>query len=69
MILMHAMIQANSWVQNNKDMLEQKLVQHGAILFRGFHLPTAQSFDEFVLSFGYESLPYLIQSLLYVAID
>lgn len=34
----------NSWYQDNQDYLEQKLLAHGAILFRGFDISTPAAF-------------------------
>jgi len=45
---------STQWVRNNRQYIEEKLVQHGAILFRGFNLSTAQDFYDFTLAFGYE---------------
>jgi alpha-ketoglutarate-dependent taurine dioxygenase len=33
------------WTRSNRDYLEQKLYQHGGILFRGFDLKTPQAFE------------------------
>jgi alpha-ketoglutarate-dependent taurine dioxygenase len=33
------------WARNNRDYVEQKLHQHGAILFRGFNLSTPTDFE------------------------
>ena len=33
-----------SWYQDNHDFVEQKLIEHGAILFRGFDINTPASF-------------------------
>ena len=33
------------WAKNNRDYIEQKLAQHGGILFRGFQLKGAQDFE------------------------
>lgn len=34
------------WIANNRDMLEQKLMTSGAILFRGFGINTPQKFEQ-----------------------
>jgi hypothetical protein len=39
-------------------LIEEKLMKHGAILFRGFGLTSAEHFDNFALAFGYENFPY-----------
>jgi hypothetical protein len=43
---------------NNKKLIEEKLLNHEAVLFRGFGLLTASDFNKFANTFGYESLPY-----------
>lgn len=39
------------WVEENKSQLEQKLTQHGAILFRGFDIKTPQDFEAIAKTF------------------
>lgn len=51
--------QAVDWVKANKSFIESTLLQHGAILFRGFPTNDAAAFSEFVEAFGYENLPYI----------
>lgn len=46
------------WVQHNQAELEQQLSQAGAILFRGFPIDSAETFDTFSASFGYPSFTY-----------
>ena len=43
--------QTCQWIKDNQALLEEKLKKHGAILFRGFPLEHANSFDSFVSSF------------------
>jgi alpha-ketoglutarate-dependent taurine dioxygenase len=43
----------------NKKYILDKLLQHGAILFRGFPVVDAKDFNEFSLAFGWEDLPYI----------
>lgn len=38
------------WVQTNRDFVERELLQHGALLFRGFGLDTVAAFERFALS-------------------
>lgn len=40
-----------SWVTANQPELERLLARHGCILFRGFPLPDAASFGQFVGGF------------------
>jgi len=55
----HSLAQAIDWVKQNKPEIEQKLLQHGAVLFRGFNLSSASNFDDFATAFGYENFPYI----------
>ncbi len=50
--------QAISWVKQNLNQLERELTQAGAILFRGFPLDSAETFDAFSAAFGYPSFTY-----------
>ncbi|MEG5139393.1 MULTISPECIES: non-ribosomal peptide synthetase [unclassified Microcoleus] len=38
------------WAKNNREFIEAKLLQHGAILFRGFTEPVVSAFEQFALS-------------------
>ncbi|MEG4227987.1 amino acid adenylation domain-containing protein [Microcoleus sp. N9_B2] len=38
------------WAKNNRELIEAKLLQHGAILFRGFIDPVVSAFEQFALS-------------------
>lgn len=42
-----------SLVQEYKAVIECKLASHGAILFRGFDIPTPKDFNDVATSFGY----------------
>lgn len=46
------------WVESNRENLEVKAEEHGAILFRDFPLRTAEDFDAFIVAFGFENFPY-----------
>lgn len=46
-------------IARNKAWLESQLKRSGAILFRGFNVPTAADFDAVVKAFDYEELPYV----------
>ncbi|MBC8356103.1 MAG: TauD/TfdA family dioxygenase [Planctomycetes bacterium] len=48
----------SAWIENHRDRLEDQLAKHGAILFRGFPLATAQDFDAFIAAFDYPHFPY-----------
>ncbi len=46
------------WIQSNRDRLLNELVQHGAILFRGFPVAGAEDFDAVIRAFGMDSFTY-----------
>jgi len=47
------------WVRSRTAWLTDQLTRHGAVLFRGFPLSTADDFDAFVAAFGWTGFPYL----------
>jgi alpha-ketoglutarate-dependent taurine dioxygenase len=47
-----------AWLERQRDQLGDQLAEHGAILFRGFPLTTAQDFDVFISGFGYPNFAY-----------
>jgi len=47
-----------AWVSENRTRLLSQAFEHGAILFRGFGLKTAEDFDRFVAAFGLINFPY-----------
>ena len=47
-----------AWIEQNKAALEAELKESGAILFRGFPLNSAETFDEFSNAFGYPNFTY-----------
>jgi hypothetical protein len=47
-----------SWLTANKNWLEKVLLKHGGILFRGFPLIDAETFEGFINSLGDKMLPY-----------
>ena len=46
------------WIKSKLPELEAKLGETGAILFRGFPVNSAETFDEFSNSFGYPNFTY-----------
>ena len=48
-----------SWHSDNRDFAEQKLLEHGAILFRGFNIRTPSAFSRFVKSVSNNLLGYV----------
>jgi len=51
-----------SWVRENKEAVEDGLIRHGGILFRGFPVYTIKEFDEFMKCWNTEPLPYMFRS-------
>ena len=43
----------------NMDGILDKLVKHGAILFRGFSIACPSDFNQVALAFGWNDLPYI----------
>lgn len=50
--------QAQAWIRKNNESLQKELKATGAILFRGFPVNDAQSYDDFFSCFGYDSFTY-----------
>lgn len=51
-----------SWLSKNREWIESRLHEHGAILFRDFNLRGVSEFEDFVRTFGHELLSYNYQS-------
>ena len=49
---------AATWVAGRRDELLRQAAEHGALLFRGFPLATAEDFDRFVAAFELTNFPY-----------
>lgn len=49
---------AIEWISIHRKELGEQAAAHGAILFRGFPLETAEHFDRFVAAFGWPNFPY-----------
>src|SRR5262245_40742483 len=49
---------ATAWASAHRGELVTKAEQHGAVLFRGFPLTTAEDFDAFAAAFGLPNFPY-----------
>ncbi len=50
--------QAQSWISKNQVILKKELACTGAILFRGFPVSDAVSYDNFFSAFGYNNFTY-----------
>jgi hypothetical protein len=48
----------NGWIRANLSTIEAELKTSGAVLFRGFPINSAETFDAFSAAFGYESFTY-----------
>jgi alpha-ketoglutarate-dependent taurine dioxygenase len=48
-----------SWYRDNSELLEDKLLKHGAILFRGFGVNTILAFENFVKSVSGNLMDYV----------
>eukprot|EP00253_Pinus_taeda_P001696 PITA_01696 len=46
-------------IRNNRERIERELMEHSALLFRGFPLRSAADFSSFVEAFGWEEQPYM----------
>src|SRR5687767_13554441 len=53
-----AVADAASWAHDLREELKKQTIDHGAILFRGFPLSTAEDFDAFVAAFDLPNFPY-----------
>jgi alpha-ketoglutarate-dependent taurine dioxygenase len=49
---------ATGWIADNRPQLCDAAALHGAILFRGFPLTSAEDFDRFVAAFDLPNFPY-----------
>ena len=47
------------WVSDNKSNLHEKLIAHGAVLFRGFPLESANEFEQMLNQTDYINMPYV----------
>ena len=47
-----------AWVKENKAELEAELISAGALLFRGFPIYSAETFDAFSAAFEYDNFTY-----------
>lgn len=46
------------WIRHAREELTEQAARHGAILFRGFPVRTAEDFDRFIAAFGYPNFKY-----------
>lgn len=53
-----SMQDCTDWIKENLPELEAQLKQSGALLFRGFPLNSAETFDEFSSAFAYPNFTY-----------
>ncbi|NCP64468.1 MAG: SyrP protein [Paraglaciecola sp.] len=50
--------ECRDWIAEHREELESTLRESGAILFRGFPMNSAETFDEFSSAFGYPNFTY-----------
>jgi alpha-ketoglutarate-dependent taurine dioxygenase len=50
--------QTAEWIGADREQLKAQTSEHGAILFRGFPVHTAEDFDAFVAAFALPNFPY-----------
>ena len=49
---------ATEWLASHRDELVEQAARHGAVLFRGFPVSTADDFDAFIGAFSLPNFPY-----------
>lgn len=49
----------HAWIAASKDELHEKLIEHGAILFRDFPVSSADAFEAFLDQTDYQNMPYV----------
>jgi alpha-ketoglutarate-dependent taurine dioxygenase len=47
-----------AWARNNRDLIDERLTRHGALLFRGFDLRTVAAFERFTSAASNEMIEY-----------
>ena len=55
-------VSLTAWAKGNRDLINQRLLQSGAILFRGFNVSSVEAFEEFMLVLTGELLEYSYRS-------
>ena len=48
-----------AWLRDHQGDLRQRLLEHGAVLLRGFPVPDASAFEAIVDAAGFEGMPYV----------
>lgn len=48
------------WIMNNRQLVQEKLHRHGAVLFRNFNMPSVHSFRDVVNMYGKEIMEYTL---------
>ncbi len=57
-----ASMNLREWAKENQPMLEEKLLKHGSILFRGFDISTLDEFDQVVSALSPGALEYMFRA-------
>jgi alpha-ketoglutarate-dependent taurine dioxygenase len=47
-----------AWAENNREFIERKLLEHGALLFRGFNVESISHFEQFACAISGQLLDY-----------
>lgn len=55
-------INISGWMQNSRALIDSKLKENGAILFRGFQVNSIEKFQLFMTYFGQDVLEYKLRS-------
>ena len=55
-------LKLTGWAKSNRDFIETKLRNHGAILFRNFNVKTISEFEQFIIAISGELLNYSYRS-------
>ncbi|MBW4667897.1 MAG: TauD/TfdA family dioxygenase [Cyanomargarita calcarea GSE-NOS-MK-12-04C] len=48
-----------NWAKNNRNFIEENLLQYGGILFRNFNINTQADFEQFINSVSSKLMPYM----------
>lgn len=52
-------VELHVWAKDNLDFIDQKLMEYGGVLFRGFALERQEGFERFLSSLGIELMRYI----------
>src|SRR5437762_944281 len=52
-------VSLDGWVASHRDLVEQGLLQHGSLLFRGFGVSEQEDFERFIPALGLAPMQYM----------